>query len=343
MTQDRDFKRLVRHRMRKTGESYVSARAHLRRRHAGGRGASEPPGEAAMYPFEKFTDPAKRALARAQFEAESGDGQSIATTDLLLGLVHDKDTMAVGIVARLAPQVLFGLLHDKSRIRQAIERQPAEGPVAGSEGLVPSEPVKQAIELAFAEAQLVGDGSVGTGHLLVGMLRVETSSGARAMAELGVTADEARAKLRELTASGAVGESSTPERKPPDRDLTEWMEAAQVLARTEGSASVRIDHLLRTAPRSRAATELLGRLGLDLPEALAAVPPPPAQLSQVEASLIELAALRRQGARERIDRPIEVAGRSHRRVDDAERSARDQWERIHGEWLRSWGSSPRHK
>lgn len=65
--------------------------------------------------------------------------------------------------------------------------------------MVPSEPVKRAIELAFAEAQVIGDYSVGTGHLLVGMLRVETSSGAQVMAEVGVTVDRARAKLQDLT------------------------------------------------------------------------------------------------------------------------------------------------
>lgn len=175
-------------------------------------------------------------------------------------------------------------------------------------------------------------------HLLLGVLRVETSSEARAMAELGVTADEMWAKLRELTGSGVVPESSTLERKPPDRDFTEWMEAAQALARSEGSAAVRIDHLLRAAPRSRAATELFERLGIDLPDALAAVPPPPAQLSEAEASLVELTSLRRQKPRERIDRPIHVADRSPHRVDDAERSAREARDRIYGEWIKSWGT-----
>lgn len=335
MTHDRDFKQLVRHRMRKTGESYVSARAQLRRAPAVGRAASERSGEAAMYPFEKFTDPAKRALTRAQVEAEIDNGRSIATTHLLLGLLHDKDTMAVGMVGRLAPQVLLLLLHNQARIREAIERQPSEPPVQETEGLVPSEPVKQAIEVAFTEAQVIGDGTVGTGHLLVGMLRVERSSGARVMAEFGVTAEAARTKLRELTESGAVPESNTPERKPPDRDLMEWMDAAQVLARSEGSASVRIDHLVRAAPRSRAATDLFGRLGFDLPDALAAIPPPPAQLSAVEASLIELAGLRRQGARKRVDPPVPR--------DDVERDARREWDRIHREWIRSWAPSPRHR
>lgn len=286
-----------------------------------------------MHPFDKFTDPAKRALTRAQFEADADNSRSIATTHLLRGMLHDKNSMAVGMLSRVAWRPI--------RVRQAIERQPAEGPIEESEGLVLSEPTKRAIELAFAEAQLIGDGSVGTGHLLVGVLQSETSGAARAMAELGVTVDGARAKLRELTASGVVRESSTPERKPPDRDVTEWMEAAQFLARTEGSASLRIDHLVRAAPRNRAATELFGRVGIDLPHALAAVPPPPAQLSEADASLIELTSLRQPGARERVDRPIQVAGRSHRRVDDAERSARQERGRIYREWIESWGPSAR--
>lgn len=342
MTHDRDFKRLVRHRMRRTGESYASARAHLRRGHAAGQVASESSGGAAMYSFERFTDQAKRALTRAQFEAEVGHSQSIATTHLLLGLLDDRNSMAVGILSRLSPQVLRWLLHDKARFREVFERQPPEGPVQEPQGLVPSEPVKRAIELAFADAQLVGDGTVGTGHLLLGVLQVETSSGARAMAELGVTVDGVRAKLRELTESAVVGESGPLERLPPDGNVLEWMNAAQILARGEASRSVRIDHFLRAALQSRAAIELFERLGLDLP-ALAAVPRPPAELSDVEASLIELASLRRQGVRERIDRPIHVAGRSHRRVDDAERTARAEWARIYGEWVKSWGSASHHE
>lgn len=237
----------------------------------------------------------------------------------------------MALLFRLAPNALRGLLHEKAGFREAFERQPAERPVQGSEGLVPSEEVKRALELAFAESQLVGDGTVGTGHLLVGMLQVETSGAALAMAEFGVTLGGARAKLRELAASGVVPETST-ERKPPDRELTEWTEAAQVLARSEGSASVRVDHLLRSAPRSRAATELLGRLGIDLPAALATVPAPPAQLAKVEASLSELASLRRQGARQRLDRPLQL--------DDAERAARDERDRIHDEWIQAWGPPP---
>lgn len=334
MTQDRDFKRLVRHRMRKTGESYVSARAHLRRADPAGHATSERSGDGPMYPFERFTNAAKRALTRAQFEAEVGNSPSIATTHLLLGLLHDRETMAVAVIARLAPGLLMRLLHDQAGIRQVIEGQPVEGAAQESGGPAPSEPVKRAVEFAFAEAQLTGDGSVGTGHLLVGMLRVETSSGARVLAELGVTLDEARAKLWVLTQSGAVGESSTPERKPPDRDLTEWMEAAQVLARREESSSVRIDHLLRAAPRNRAAMDLFRQLGIDVQDALATVPPPPAQLSAVEASLVQLVGLRRQGAqRLDVDPPVQL--------DEAERAARDEWRRIHGEWIQSWGPSPR--
>jgi ATP-dependent Clp protease ATP-binding subunit ClpA len=320
MTHDRDFKRLVRHRMRKTGESYVSARAHLMRPHATSPTASERPGEAAMYPFERFTDPAKRALTRAQFEAEAGHSRSIDTTHLLLGLVHDKNTMAAAMLGMLAFR--------PSRMREAIARQTAEGPAQESDGLIPSEPVRRAIEFAFAEARLIGGGGVGTGHLLVGVLRTETSSGARALEVLGFNVDRGRASLRRWIASGAVAESNTPQPLPSDRDLREWIEAAEMLARSERSASVRVDHLVRAAPQSRVATELFGRLGLDLSIALAAVPAPPPQLVEVEASVAEFGADRLRGGREPGDRPGEP-----------ERRGRSEWERIHREWMQSWGSS----
>jgi len=68
VTRNRDFKRLIRARMRRTGESYAIARLQLRR-------AGPPPSEAtaggeAMNPFHRFSEPAKQVLTAAQEEAE---------------------------------------------------------------------------------------------------------------------------------------------------------------------------------------------------------------------------------------------------------------------------------
>src|SRR5215469_2954550 len=83
VTRERDFKRLVRARMRRTGESYATARAQLRR-----RGLPPPAavrGGGAMYPFGRFTAHARRALTLAQEEAHSLGHGHIGTEHLLLG------------------------------------------------------------------------------------------------------------------------------------------------------------------------------------------------------------------------------------------------------------------
>lgn len=92
VTRERDFKRLVRARMRRTGEAYATARAQLRRRGLPPSPAVE--GDSRMYPFERFTEHAKKVLTFAQEEAEQYGHGHIGTEHLLLGLLRDEEGMA---------------------------------------------------------------------------------------------------------------------------------------------------------------------------------------------------------------------------------------------------------
>jgi ATP-dependent Clp protease ATP-binding subunit ClpC len=52
-----------------------------------------------MYPFERFTDEAKRALTVAQEEAERSRRPYIGTEHLLLGILVEADSGAAHVLA----------------------------------------------------------------------------------------------------------------------------------------------------------------------------------------------------------------------------------------------------
>jgi len=93
---DRDFKKLVRQRMLKTGESFTAARAQLLA-HSGARRLASHPGETSVYPFDRFTELAKDVLVVAQQEAEASGTGYIGTEHLLLGLLMSGGAATVAL------------------------------------------------------------------------------------------------------------------------------------------------------------------------------------------------------------------------------------------------------
>src|SRR5438094_7500303 len=159
MPQDKDFKRVVRRRMRKTGESYAAARARL------GAGPGEPPRRP---PFERLTSSARRALAFARDEAEARWAPELGTEHLLAGLVAASE----GVAAR----VLLAAAVDRGTVAKALggpRPAPAQAP---PQSVAASAPLRRALEIAFVEARAMGDPFVGTEHLLLGVV-AEAESG----------------------------------------------------------------------------------------------------------------------------------------------------------------------
>jgi ATP-dependent Clp protease ATP-binding subunit ClpC len=237
MSRDKDFKRLVRRRMRKTGESYTAARAHLVRVKARARRTSATPsGGSAMQPFEYFTEPAKQALTTAQGEAEIARSGYIGTDHLLVALSANPDSVA--------GRLLTGLGIQDASIRAALDRMPPEQEPQPDAPLGPTEVAKRAIEFAFTEARRSGgSGAVGTGQLLVGIAIEGSGAGARALSELGVTQERVRA-----AAAGLAQEPSetVPVRPlPQSREFNEVLSTAQRIAREEQAQVLEPDHLVR--------------------------------------------------------------------------------------------------
>jgi hypothetical protein len=225
MPRDRDFKRLVRRRMHKTGEAYTSARAQLARGAGQPRPSPSRPGGPAMRNFDRFTGRARRALAAAHAEA---GGRAVGGEHLLLGLLRVDDGMAAKALQQMGVD------------RAALEsRLKGEAPDASSGGPL-NATARRAIELAFEQAAGLGHGFVGTEHLLLGIVAEGTSAGARALGDAGVSLDRARRRIGEGHVAGPRPRESPAETWEPlaGTGLRPLLEAARA-QRATGTLTVR--------------------------------------------------------------------------------------------------------
>ena len=134
--------------------------------------------------FERFSDRARRAVVLAQDEARDLGHDYIGTEHLLLGLLHDPEGTAHQVLTRL--QAPAGAVREK--VIEHVQRGDKT-----MRGHVPFTPrAKKALEHSLREALQLGHNFIGSGHLLLGLLREEGGTAARVLAELGVDLDRTR-------------------------------------------------------------------------------------------------------------------------------------------------------
>jgi hypothetical protein len=131
-----------------------------------------------------FTDPARRAMLAALREAEDFEEQSIATEHLLLGLLMEG--------AGVAADVLRGFGIDERRVRAEVEKSVA----AADDGQAPSTTqtarARRALDYATEEARNLNHDALGTGHLLLGLLREPDGLAVQTLVRLGVVLEDVR-------------------------------------------------------------------------------------------------------------------------------------------------------
>jgi ATP-dependent Clp protease ATP-binding subunit ClpC len=217
-----------------------------------------------VYPFERFSDDAKRSLTLAQAEAERSHHSYIGTEHLLVGVLQVAEGLGVRILAELGV--------DLEAVRRRLAALRA-GERTVVQQMIPTSRVKKVIELSFEEARRTGADEVTTGHIVVGLLLEGEGAAAQILKERGATVDDVRDLLAMLTAADeAIGEA-------PGTIDTEAVR--RVLAAAEGDAAefgsrvVGSDNLLRVLIRDDAFTaRALKRLGLDVVEVSRVLTPP---------------------------------------------------------------------
>ncbi len=183
--------------------------------------------------FEHFSERAREVMTLAYEEAQRFEHNYIGTEHLLLGLLRDEDGIAAG--------VLRGLDVDLRKVRAAVEFIIGRGDRAarvGEVGLTPR--IKRVIELAGDEARRMKQATVGTEHLLLGMVREREGIGAGVLESLGVNLEKVRRAA--ITMSG--GQEAVSPSKPAAPA------ASQALARSSGldtDASGNFDEQARRA------------------------------------------------------------------------------------------------
>jgi nucleoside-diphosphate-sugar epimerase len=143
-----------------------------------------------MYPFERFTESAKRVLTLAQEEAERSHHSYIGTEHLLLGLMRDQDGRAAQVLQNL------GLEIDKVRVAIASVLGRSERIII--QQIIPTSRVKKVIEISFEEARRLGSQYVGSEHLLLGLVIEGEGVAAHVMADLGATRPRVAAEINRL-------------------------------------------------------------------------------------------------------------------------------------------------
>jgi ATP-dependent Clp protease ATP-binding subunit ClpC len=131
-----------------------------------------------VYPFERFSDEAKRVLVSAQNEAEQARHSYIGTEHLLLGMLRG-DTAAA--------RILVGLGVDHAAAQATIERVLGRNERVVIQQIIPTSRVKKVIELAFQAAERESSAQVTPEHLVVGLLEEGEGIAAHVLVDMGVT------------------------------------------------------------------------------------------------------------------------------------------------------------
>ena len=157
-----------------------------------------------MYPFERFTERAKKVLTLAQEEAQRSHHNYIGTEHLLLGLLREGDGLAAKVLNNLGVEI--------GKVRQTIESVLGRNELIRIQQIIPTSRVKKVIEISFEEARRMGHNYVGTEHLLLGLLIEGEGIAAHVLNDLGVTLNSARREIERLLVS-TKGEEGKQERR----------------------------------------------------------------------------------------------------------------------------------
>jgi ATP-dependent Clp protease ATP-binding subunit ClpC len=164
-----------------------------------------------LYPFERFTERAKKVLTLAQEEAERSHHSYIGTEHLLLGLLREGDGLAAKVLNNLGVEI--------GKVRQTIESVLGRNERIIIQQIIPTSRVKKVIEISFEEARRMGHNYVGTEHLLLGLLIEGEGIAAHVLEDLGANLEKVRAEIERLLHDSTVEESEPAPKKPSKTPL----------------------------------------------------------------------------------------------------------------------------
>ena len=151
-----------------------------------------------MAGMERFTQRARRVLSIAHQEAERAQNNNIGTEHLLLGLMEEEGGVAGRVLREL------GMTAD--RVREVIRRVTTPSSSFDANRVELAAETQQVLEHAVEEARRLGHQYIGTEHILLGLVRVD-STATEVLRRLGITSDQIRRQTRRVLNESA---SSSP-------------------------------------------------------------------------------------------------------------------------------------
>jgi ATP-dependent Clp protease ATP-binding subunit ClpA len=138
--------------------------------------------------YGRCTDRTWKVLQLANEEAKRLNHEYVGTEHILLGLLNE----GAGIAAIALKKLDLNL----DRMRFEVEKTaPARPDIVTSANLPQSPKAKKVVEHAVEEAKNLSHRYVGTEHLLLGLLREQTSAAAQVLMELGLKLDDVRQQV----------------------------------------------------------------------------------------------------------------------------------------------------
>jgi hypothetical protein len=136
--------------------------------------------------LNRFTPRARSTIVAARREAFVSKDRKVGTEHLLLGLLSEPEGVAARAIAALGVT--------PGQIRDQVGAGPVPDPALVPKRRIPfTSPAKKAVELSLHEALALSHNYIGTEHLLLGILAEERGTAAKALGELGITKEPARA------------------------------------------------------------------------------------------------------------------------------------------------------
>jgi hypothetical protein len=168
--------------------------------------------------FDRFTDRARTVMSLAWKEALRMRHDFIGTEHVLLGLIQESSGVATTVLKNLGV--------DFDQIRREIEKKVQKGASMVTMGQLPFTPrMKQVLALSMQEADELGHSYIGTGHLLLGLMRENEGVAAETLRHVDLKLDETRTEiLRVLDPdfTPPCNETRAPARGVPDRKYATW-------------------------------------------------------------------------------------------------------------------------
>jgi ATP-dependent Clp protease ATP-binding subunit ClpC len=185
--------------------------------------------------FERFTEPARRILFFARYEASQLGSLSIESEHLLLGLMREGKGVAARVLGALPLETIRRDIEQRTGFREKVSES-VEIPFSAE--------AKRMLSHGAEEADRLLANHIGPEHLLLGLLREKGSLAAETLARHGLEFESVRQKIvAQPPSSRAAAPDHTALREHVDQ-IGDLVQRLQQLAPRDSEVAMRVDLLL---------------------------------------------------------------------------------------------------